>query len=267
MTAAEQESLDKVLVRWEEKNAKTKTFKCNFRRWEYDKTITAAEAEDHNRSVADGEVKYKRPDHGMFRVRSLTEFNDDKKQYEERTDGLEHWVCDGKDIYEFVPADRKLKVHPLPKEMRGEAISDGPVPFIFGAKADKMKERYWIRDVTPKGEVGKHIWLEVFPKYQHDAMNFDRATVMLNSDFTIYGLQIFNPNEQQRTVFIFAKITINPIDWLGNEFAAPSTPWNWTKEVDPVDDPAEQAAPQPPANPAAAKQARRPAAAAGPVQR
>ena len=33
--------------------------------------------------------------------------------------------------------------------MRGEAIADGPIPFISGAKADKMKQRYWIRDITP----------------------------------------------------------------------------------------------------------------------
>ena len=54
-----------------------------------------------------------------------------------------------------MPAEKKLKVHPLPKEMQGEAIADGPVPFIFGAKADKMKQRYWIRDVTPKEEIGQ----------------------------------------------------------------------------------------------------------------
>ena len=44
--------------------------------------------------------------------------------------------------------------------MQGEAIADGPIPFIFGAKVDKMKQRYWIRDITPKEEIGKRTWLE-----------------------------------------------------------------------------------------------------------
>ncbi len=97
--------------------------------------------------------------------------------------------------------------------------------------------RYWIRDITPPEEIGRHIWLEVFPKYQHDAVNFEKATVMLNDkDYTIYGLQIFHPGEQQRTTFYFSKVTKDFRDWVGTEFAAPKTPRNWTKEVDPVDE-------------------------------
>jgi hypothetical protein len=159
-----------------------------------------------------------------------------------------------------VPDEKQLKVHPLPKEMQGEAIADGPVPFIFGAKADKMKQRYWIRDTTPTEEIGKHIWLEVFPKYQHDAVNFEKVIVMLNDkDFSIYGLQIFHPGEQQRTAFIFASIKINPIDIFGTEFAAPGTPRNWTKVVDPVDEQPAATPPKTAADATAPKQAQRPA--------
>ncbi len=259
LTSREEELLNEVLARWEAKNAGTKTFKCKFHRWEYDSTIQDEEAKEHKRSEAVGDVKYKRPDHGMFQVGELLEFDSGTHKYEKRTDGLEHWVCDGTNIYEFVPDDKKLKVHPLPPEMRGEAIADGPVPFIFGSKADKMKQRYWIRDTTPKEELGKHVWLQIFPKYQHDAMNFETATVMLNdSDFTIYGLQIMQPGGKQRTTFIFSKVKINDFfEPLTGDFAAPSTPRGWTKEVDPTGDAVEQAAPQPPAEAAPPRQAKR----------
>ena len=76
-------------------------------------------------------------------------------------------------------------------EMKGKAISDGPLPFVFGAKADQLKRRYWMRDVTPKEEVGKHIWLEAFPKFQQDAANFQSATIILNeSDCLPFALRL-----------------------------------------------------------------------------
>ena len=246
LNTREQELLDKILAQWEAKNTSTKTFKCKFERYEYDSMLKdKSEAKDNLRSRSTGEVKYKQPDHGMFHVVEATEFNANDNKYEKRTEGLEHWVCDGAAIYEFVPADKKLKVHPLPEEMRGEAIADGPIPFIFGAKADKMKQRYWLRDVTPKEEIGKRTWLEAFPKYQHDAGNFSSALLLLNDDFTIYGLQVTLPGGQQRTAFIFSNVVINdPLAIIKGDFAAPRTPLGWTKEVDPP--PTDLEKPEPP---------------------
>ena len=87
----------------------------------------------------------------------------------------------------------------LPPELQGKAISDGPLPFIFGAKAEQLKRRYWMRDVTPKDDIGKTVWLEAWPKSQQDAANFQRATVILNdADFMPLGLQIILPGIQNR---------------------------------------------------------------------
>jgi hypothetical protein len=124
LNSREQELLDKFLARWEEQNSKTKTFKCKFQRREFDDALSDEEAKNHLRSSGAGEVKYKQPDHGMFHIVEESEFNGNTHKYEKRSDGLDHWVCDGKAIYEFVPAEKVLKVHPLPKEMQGEAIAD-----------------------------------------------------------------------------------------------------------------------------------------------
>jgi TIGR03009 family protein len=257
LNSREQELLDKFLARWEEQNAKTKTFKCKFKRWEYDTTLTDEEAKNHLRSVGAGEVKYKQPDHGMFRILEETEFNGNEHKYEKLTAGLDHWVCDGTAIYEFVPAESVLKVHPLPKEMQGEAIADGPIPFIFGAKVDKMKQRYWIHEVTPKEEIGQRTWLEVFPKYQHDAVNFSSAKLVLNdSNLSIFSLEITQAGGSQQSRYAFSDVRIND-KWgeiINRDFAAPKTPPGWTKVVDPSPDAPDQSAPQQPAAPAATAQ-------------
>ena len=56
----------------------------------------------------------------------------------------------GQSIFEYKFNDKKLVERPLPPEMRGERIADGPLPFLFGPKADEMKARYWIRVITPE---------------------------------------------------------------------------------------------------------------------
>src|SRR5262249_1249142 len=147
----------------------------------------------------EGYIKYKAPDRGEYGVTKSNQYNFDKGVYEAETENLDRWTCDGKAIYEFDAKKKHVIQRNLPPEMQGKAISDGPLPFVFGAKAEQLKQRYWMRDVTPGQEVGKHIWLEAWPKYQRDAANFDRATVILNeADFNPYALRITLPGEGAR---------------------------------------------------------------------
>lgn len=126
------------------------------------------------------------------------------------------------------------------------------MPFIFGAKADKLKARYWIRDVTPKEQVATHIWLEVYPKFQHDAANFQHVKVVLdNTNYSLFALMIQLPGEKQQTTFKFEKTVIN--DFFGGlkgDFDPPSTPRGWKKVIDP---PADAPTAQNPEEPAAGK--------------
>jgi TIGR03009 family protein len=269
LTQGEQKLLDEILKHWEEHNNRTKTFKCKFTRWEYQPALAPNDpkfkANNYLHTEAKGEIKYKNPDMGAFRVREMLQYDPNLKEpdFQKVTENFEHWVCDGEAIYEYKFTDKKLLVHPIPKEMQGEAITDGPVPFIFGAKADKLKQRYFLRDATPKAEVGKHTWLEVFPRFQHDAANFQRAQVVLDdATFNIFALMIEMPGGQERTNFSFTEIVINDsLGWIKGDFASPTTPKGWQKEVDPVTDaPAAQLPVTVPADKREAKQGAAPPA-------
>ncbi len=253
--------LDETLKHWEDRNSKIKTFKCEFQRREYDQSLAdeaPPEKDDpdlkakldrqdklrtngYMRSIAKGVIKYKPPDQGMFRVTKMHEYDANVKKdpkeplLTEVKENLENWVCDGKAIHEFKPELKEHLVHLIPEEMQGEAIADGPVPFIFGAKADKLKARYWLRDVTPKEEMGKHVWLDVYPKFQHDAANFRHVKVVLEeSNYSLYALMIELPSGKQQTTFLFNDIVIN--DFFGGikgDFDPPKTPRGWKRVVDP----------------------------------
>ena len=74
--------------------------------------------------------------------------------------------------------------------MQGKAISDGPLPFVFGAKADTLRKRYFMRIITPPG-VTDQIWLESLPRYQADAANFSKVELILQArDLMPFAIQI-----------------------------------------------------------------------------
>jgi TIGR03009 family protein len=218
LTPQEEANLDWVLNTWQQQSEKTKTFGCDFTRWEYD----AVFGDPGKPSFIDeGRIEYRAPDKGMFQVER-------PKEREEK------WVSDGTSIYEFDFANKQLIQHKLPPELQGKAIAQGPLPFIFGAEAAKLKQRYFLRIVTPADALDKEIWLEAFPRLQQDAATFSSAQLILTrQNMTPYALQIHAPNGQNRTVYQFKGVVVNdPLGFLkGNPFH-PVTPPLWTKVVE-----------------------------------
>jgi hypothetical protein len=128
----------------------------------------------------------------------------------------------------------------LPPEMRGKAIADGPLPFLFGAKAERLKQRYFLRLVTPPTVKNQH-WLEAYPRFQADASNFYKAQLILSADKLMPGaIQITEPDGKTNTVYVLTDVTVNGL-WaaIGPDFAKPKAPLGWKRVVNP-----EQAAQQ-----------------------
>jgi TIGR03009 family protein len=238
LSPQEQAQLDQLLAAWEARNAAVRTWSCTFRKWEYN-AWSPADAAGERLAFAEstGELKYAAPDKGLFRVKESKQWNPDPKvlRYEVRTgEAGEHWVCNGESIYEFRHGTRQLVETKLPPEMRGKAISDGPLPFVFGAKADTLKKRYWMRIITPR-DIRDQVWLEALPRYQADAANFSKVELILQSrDLMPFAIQIFKPGGQDRDVYQFDPNT-NLIDKgldLIRDFARPATPFGYTHVVE-----------------------------------
>jgi TIGR03009 family protein len=264
LTPTQQQLLDKILERWEQQSEKISTFSCKFKRWEIDPAF-GPEQNNYTLTDADGVIQYRSPDRGEYEVSKVIKWDPVKKSYLAYEEGQEHWMCDGDAIYEWDKRNKQLKVRPLPNEMKGKAITDGPLPFIFGAKAEQLKRRYWMRDVTPQKDIGKLIWLEARPRFQQDAANFQRVTVILNEKSCMpEALQIFPPGivpdgdkVQANTAFRFMSPSVNnPLAIVKGAFLAPNIlPPFWKRVV--IDAPKDAAEnPVPPAG--AVPQARRP---------
>ncbi len=231
LSLQEQAALDQLLAAWEARSAAVRTWSCTFRKWEYNAWSPPDQNGDRLAfSESDGELKYAAPDKGLFWVKQSKQWSPEAKRYEVRgAEAGEHWVCNGESIYEFRHSERQLKETRLPPEMRGKAISDGPLPFVFGAKADTLKKRYWMRIITPP-EVRDQMWLEALPRHQADAANFSKVELILQArDLMPFAIQIFKPGGQDRDVYQFDQQTnlINKALDMIRDFAKPITPFGY----------------------------------------
>jgi len=185
LSPQEQADLGRALAAWEQKSSQVKTFKCNFRHWVYDSTYMPARPGQQQNAwkTADGELKFAAPDKGSIRETAVWTWEIDPKTRQMKAVKLDHgeeWACDGKKIYSVNHDQKTVEETPIPRELQGQMITEGPLPFAFGTKADKLRERYYLRLITPKDRKDE-VWLEILPKQQRDAANFSKVEVILRS--------------------------------------------------------------------------------------
>src|SRR5207244_2040769 len=136
MTPEEQKWVDDVLQYWESRSDKIKLFECKFQKWDYENGwLNAANGQRRERTYAEGTIKYAQPDKGLFHVERLVSIlppnqAGGKPQEIAQAEELgEHWICNGEKIYSFEANKKQVTVTPLPPQMRGKALADGPLPF------------------------------------------------------------------------------------------------------------------------------------------
>jgi TIGR03009 family protein len=228
--------LNQVLKVWEASSAKINTFECKFTRWQFNGVFGKDAAK--NAIIDEGELKYAAPDKGSYKIEGQRP---------------EQWICDGKSVFEFNYQRKELIEHQLPPELQGKAIVNGPLPFMFGAQAERLNQRYYLR-IVEHNQQKQEIRLVAYPRFQQDAANFQYIDLILriknNTELQPYAVQIFEPNGQNWSVYEFHDPLVNfkdPLQFLkGNPFQA-SAPGDWQRIVNP-----------PGGNPPVANQARRP---------
>jgi TIGR03009 family protein len=284
MTPEEQKWIDDVLRYWEARSAKIKLFEGKFQKWDYENGwLNPANGQRRERTYAEGAIKYAQPDKGLFRVEKLVSVLPPNQPGGAAQEVLqspelgEHWICDGEKIYSFEANKKQVTVTPLPPHMRGQAIADGPLPFMFGARAESIKARYWIHGLAD-GPPGKYK-LEAVPKSREDAQNFKSVIIVLDQqDYLPDSLQIFAPNydpprNDARQTYVFpakdrvakdeatladmVKRGLDPFGLIRRDFFNPAIPAGW-KKVDQNAVANVPAGPPPPPQQAGAAPATRP---------
>ncbi len=237
LTPAAQAQLQRLLSDWEEQSKGTNTLECTFSRWHYD--MFAAPAGVHA-TRADGVIKYAAPDKGLFRVDRLVFFSgvkDGKPQFQPQNGQYgEHWVCNGKQLIEFDRSRQECRIQDLPPEMQGQQIFNSPLPFVFNLDAQRIQERFWVRQVeAPNPQL---VLVEAWPKRQEDRAQYKLVQIALDAKtFLPQALLMYAPNFDKKTAqkydhYEFTGVKRNAIRaglqklFLGN-FIPEKPPSNW----------------------------------------
>jgi TIGR03009 family protein len=248
LNALQQAELDAVLTTWQTESAKINTFTCSFDRWEYVMAfgpVINGQAAPLNKDK--GELTYSKPDKGSFQITEISTYKKlpppaDQPNAPERGNWIpqpkaigEHWVCDGKSVYEYRNDQMQVIERPIPPQMQGQAIVDGPLPFLFGADADKLKQRYWMK-IDNQNQDPKQIWLVAMPKFQEQAANFSQVDLILDRKLELpQAMRVTMPNRDQH-VYMFDLKTAKQnkmLDRLQQAlFQKPSIPFGYKHVLD-----------------------------------
>lgn len=270
LTKEQQARLNQLLGFWETNSSKVKTYSCEFTRFDYNQ-VFGPQNPKTPLSKSEGTIRYAAPDKGEFKVDTIAKYKPGvaggEPQFPKAPAGHdEHWICDGRSVFEFKANSKQLVEEKLPPEMQGNAIAEGPLPFMFGAKRQKLLARYWMKELVPpaaadgKPRQGEY-WFDVRPKTRADAANFQRIMVILDEkEFLPKAMIIyppgFGPKSWSRQSYTFANRKVNhPLqrnqNWLGR-FISPQVPRGWKKVVHNFGQPRPGAAPIRVATPPAA---------------
>ncbi|MCO6045014.1 hypothetical protein NG895_13980 [Aeoliella sp. ICT_H6.2] len=254
--------VDDVLRKWEGESKNVNNFYCNFKRSRH--TI-AGPGDGRPAAREQGKLAYHKPDRGSFQIteslvwtpkqQPLGQPNQlpqqqqaqpvegsylPRKDVDGKVEPGEHWVCSGEKIFQFRRHDKELVVTPVPKEMQGKEIVNGPLPFMFGAEAEKLKKRFWMEpDMTTTR--GSYVGIHAKPKFQADAAEYSDIYVVLQNvagkPLMPVGIRVVHPNRSwDEYVFDLNEAQVNPViaAWFSNLFQEPRTPLGWKRVEEPL---------------------------------
>lgn len=216
--------LELLLQTWEQRSAQVDRIQGVFKRYEYDRVFKTEKR-------ADGKYWFEMPDKGRMDLSpdpTVPKAPDNKHQLGEtlftvEPDVARTWICTGKEILDIDIPNKTYNKIEIPVQFQGERISEGPLPFLFGMKAERMKKRYLMSfgEKYDPANPESLIHIVAFPLTQQEQREFQRAEVMLDpKTYLPRAVKLWDPTGNRETVYVFMEHKRVAIAWL------PKAPWN-----------------------------------------
>lgn len=222
------EELEPILREWEEKTAIITKLRGAHQRYEYDEVFGI-----EKRAV--GEFWYQSPDKGRIDFKAPDELPDPPvnprkktargEPYQIQAEDPLTWNCDGRSIVQIEHTPKTYGMAEIPPQNQGQNIMDSPLPFLFGMKADKIKQRYRLSLGSQHGKTGsdgrKKYHVVALPLLQSDARNWQRAEVILDAQYCLpSAIRLIDPGGTKETVYVFplGSMKANEKFWINDPF-------------------------------------------------
>jgi TIGR03009 family protein len=158
--------LDEYLLKWEQAMKNITTLSAVLARQDKDKSFGTS-------TKFTGSAQYMKVGTGATALNlAALEMKADGK-----TDFAEKFVCTGRYLYQFLPAQKEIRAYELPKPKPGQVADDSFLGFLFGMKADEAKRRY---SLNLAKEDKWYVYVDIIPRSAADKADFARARLVLN---------------------------------------------------------------------------------------
>jgi TIGR03009 family protein len=221
--------IEQLLAQWEKEAAQTQSLWVKLKQTRSNPVFANAPAE-----VKQGEAKFlKRPDGTMAARIDLKD--------PQNPNNFDLIIFTGVAIYQFRPQEKVIHIITIPPQQAGKGPDDGPLPFLFGMKADVAKKRYHftlLKNKTPVDE--KWYWrLQVVPNFERDKQDFAQAELAVLKENTQAVpkdmprlIAYMEPNKVLVTWDIL-ELQRNPLGKVAAiDFAKPDLPKGWREELE-----------------------------------
>ncbi len=205
-------ALEKLLEDWEVASAKITTLSGEHKRIVRNSVFGLEK-------WAKGEFFYESPDKGRIDLVGLPP--DGAKSRKKDNQGVPFkvmadepsvWICNGKAVLNILDEKKEYEMFDLPEEMRGKNIIHGPLPFLFGMKAEEAKKRFalsFVDEEDPKKNNANVVWIKAKPRQVMDRDNFQEATIILDRKrFLPHFVQLIDPSGNVETIYEFPEKTL-----------------------------------------------------------
>jgi TIGR03009 family protein len=205
--------LDSLLDQWEAKMTSIKSIEAQIARQYDDKTWKTKE-------VYTGKAYFQAPNLARLEL----------GRQDNPALNYERYVCTGQFTYQFVPAQKQLRVYDMGPIQKGGGAQGNFLSFLVGMKAAEAKQRY---NIALLGEDKWYIYLEVMPRYAADKADFTTAKIALRQqEFTPAMLVYTEANGNVATWNIPKLVADSRLD--RRLFEKPDTPPGWELKREPA---------------------------------
>ena len=198
--------LEKLLKQWEDASATIKTLSGEQTRIVYNRVFEV-------QRLARGEFFYEAPDKGRIDLKGIpiqegqqsSRINPKTQtRYRLESDQESKWLCNGDEILTIDEDSKTVEAYPLPPDLKGKNIIHGPLPFLFGMKAEEAKRRFELSFYDTKKNTANEVWITAKPRQEMDRDNFQEATIQLDRKrFLPLAVRLIDPSGNVETVYIF----------------------------------------------------------------
>ncbi len=233
----EQTKLNEFLNRWETFGKGIKRLSCDVHVRDYDGGIF------HQNSKIPmahtwGEFRFIAPNKLSYHIRGEFVYiappaGGDPKPEWKASSNEKKIVFDGKNLVQYNFQKKEAHFFPIPEEESNYDLSMNKMfPLFFIANAQKLKQRYYMRIVTPAEHLNRDVWIEAFPRYASDQQLYRSLLILLRlSDLQPYYLRRMSQNGKSYSDLEFQSLSINKGLWN----IEPSVDLGWSKKVeDPI---------------------------------